>query len=236
MQAWLQVSHPRANLNQIRLLPQTLVGRSPECHLRIATPLVSRRHCRFTLQSDGVYLEDLASANGTLLDGIRLPVLTPTYVRPDAVVEIGPARFVVVYAARDLEETALSVEQSAAPEPAVPGPWLIGSHQTAEEGTLELPRAQAPVLTTELPRDSEEKPGKRGSFFEAIFGRSKPKKPSSGSPPINPTTASVPLEVPPAISPVEESPAPASLPEHNQANQRPDDSDSNLQDFLNKLG
>ncbi|OYW13100.1 MAG: hypothetical protein B7Z55_17420, partial [Planctomycetales bacterium 12-60-4] len=81
MQAWLRVSHQRANIQQVRLLPLTIVGRSPECHLKIASAQVSRRHCQLSLRTDGVYVEDLASANGTFLDGARLPSRTPTYVR-----------------------------------------------------------------------------------------------------------------------------------------------------------
>ncbi len=97
MQAWLKVFHQRANLQQVRLLPETLIGRSPECHLKIASSQVSRKHCLVSLRADGVYVEDLASANGTFLDRVRLPPNTPTYVQSGSQLEIGPAKFVVDY-------------------------------------------------------------------------------------------------------------------------------------------
>lgn len=97
MQAWLRVIHQRANLQLVRLLPLTLIGRSPECHLRIASVQVSRRHCQIALRADGVYVEDLSSSNGTYLDGTRLRAATPTYVRSGSLLELGPAKFVVEY-------------------------------------------------------------------------------------------------------------------------------------------
>jgi|GEM_PF-6044774 len=241
MQAWLQVSHPRANLSKVRLLPQTLVGRSPECHLRIATPLVSRRHCRFTLQSDGVYIEDLASANGTLLDGIRLPVLTPTYVRPEAVVDIGPARFIVIYATHDLDEGLPGQPLRDASDPAVPGPWLIGSGpQVAEEGTIELQQPEVTAFSRKPVADGTRKPAGRGSIFGAFFGRSKPRKPA-------PVPESQPI--PPVITPATVSPsrtenvASPVIDEHDSEIKPPEsepagsgNGDQALDDFLNKLG
>lgn len=97
MQAWLRVIHQRANLQLVRLLPLTLIGRSPECHLRIASVQVSRRHCQIALRADGVYVEDLSSSNGTYLDGTRLRAGTPTYVRSGSLLELGPAKFLVEY-------------------------------------------------------------------------------------------------------------------------------------------
>lgn len=97
MQAWLHVTHQRANLTRIPLLPITVVGRSVDCHLKIATTQVSRRHCQISIHVDGVYVEDLASANGTYLDGVRLTPGVPTFVHPGGRLNIGPAKFIVDY-------------------------------------------------------------------------------------------------------------------------------------------
>lgn len=237
MHAWLQVVYPRANLNKVRLLPQTLVGRSPECHLRIATAQVSRRHCRFILQNDGVYVEDLSSANGTLLDGIRLPVLTPTYVRPEAVLEIGPARFVVHYSQEDTT-TGLSFDSPKdVSGAAVPGPWLIGDSSQVDEGTVELPRPQQqPVLD---PRKGQTQPTK-ASWWHKFFG----KTPATAKE----ARSAVPAEPPPEFpAPVNDSvqvpAAPDDMGNSGSVSEKiPSDSsdapggDPSLQDFLNKLG
>lgn len=99
MLATLRICQKRANLREVRLGPVTIVGRSADCQLRIASAEVSRRHCQLLLRPDGVYLEDLGSANGTFLDGVRVPRNSPTYARPGARLDVGPARFLVEYAA-----------------------------------------------------------------------------------------------------------------------------------------
>jgi pSer/pThr/pTyr-binding forkhead associated (FHA) protein len=45
------------------------IGRSGECDLTLDSDLVSYEHCRFTTKADGLYLTDLGSSNGTLLNG-----------------------------------------------------------------------------------------------------------------------------------------------------------------------
>jgi pSer/pThr/pTyr-binding forkhead associated (FHA) protein len=55
----------------LRRLP-CVIGRSRACDLRLADPMISRRHCAFSLRDGQVWVEDLASHNGTRLDGERL--------------------------------------------------------------------------------------------------------------------------------------------------------------------
>ena len=49
-----------------------VVGRQPPADLVIAEMTLSRRHARFTLRDDVVLVEDLASTNGTFLEGERI--------------------------------------------------------------------------------------------------------------------------------------------------------------------
>ena len=57
-----------------RLLPGSIktVGRAPRADFVVDAPLVSRLHCRLTLQDDGVLVEDLDSTNGTFVNGSRV--------------------------------------------------------------------------------------------------------------------------------------------------------------------
>jgi hypothetical protein len=48
---------------------ETVVGREVGCALRFNDPSVSRRHLRFVRRLDDAFVEDLGSANGTLLNG-----------------------------------------------------------------------------------------------------------------------------------------------------------------------
>ncbi len=50
-------------------LGETLVGRDVVCALRFNDPAISRRHLRFIRRQDEVFVEDLGSSNGTLLNG-----------------------------------------------------------------------------------------------------------------------------------------------------------------------
>lgn len=54
------------------LLGPTVVGRAPECTLRLDANGLSRQHARLVLTKEGVQVEDLGSTNGTFINGKRL--------------------------------------------------------------------------------------------------------------------------------------------------------------------
>lgn len=59
--------------HNLELAPgQFVIGRSTDCQLSLDDPLVSRRHAKITIQPDGVFVEDLGSRNGVLVDGVRI--------------------------------------------------------------------------------------------------------------------------------------------------------------------
>jgi pSer/pThr/pTyr-binding forkhead associated (FHA) protein len=45
-------------------------GRGPECHVRPQSEWVSRQHCVLRVTADGVFIRDLGSRNGTLVNGV----------------------------------------------------------------------------------------------------------------------------------------------------------------------
>jgi predicted component of type VI protein secretion system len=51
---------------------ELVVGRSEGCEVTIADSSVSRLHARLVADGEGVYVEDLGSANGTFVDGSRV--------------------------------------------------------------------------------------------------------------------------------------------------------------------
>lgn len=72
---WMLESTPEATDPLVfRLLPGAIktVGRAPRADFVVDAPLVSRLHCRLTLQDDGVLVEDLESTNGTFVNGQRV--------------------------------------------------------------------------------------------------------------------------------------------------------------------
>ena len=50
----------------------TVVGRHPDCDVVIEHPAVSGRHMLFRVVNRTVYVEDLASTNGTKVNGIAV--------------------------------------------------------------------------------------------------------------------------------------------------------------------
>lgn len=62
------------------------IGRAPENDLVLSDPLVSRRHARILRRGDGLVIEDLASAHGTLVMGERVK---SRELRPGDRIEIG---------------------------------------------------------------------------------------------------------------------------------------------------
>jgi predicted component of type VI protein secretion system len=69
-----------------------LLGRAPSADLRLDDPRVSRLHARIEMRDDGVYVEDLASRNGTRVNGAN--ILGSRCLRVDDEVEIGAASII----------------------------------------------------------------------------------------------------------------------------------------------
>jgi DNA-binding winged helix-turn-helix (wHTH) protein len=66
---------------------EILIGRDPECAVRIDLPLISRRHARIRIEGNVATLEDLGSKNGTSMGGRR--VSRPTHLADGAEIVVG---------------------------------------------------------------------------------------------------------------------------------------------------
>lgn len=86
--------------------PVLLIGRHPECDIRIDSPKVSRRHCCIALAYDRIVARDLGSRNGLRVNGL---VVEEARLSVGDEIAIGP----IIYR---LEAAA------APPPPAMPAP------------------------------------------------------------------------------------------------------------------
>ncbi len=77
---------------------QFLIGRSTDCQLSVDDPLVSRRHARLLVTDEAVYVEDLGSRNGVLVDGSRID--GRYRLRDGSKVTVGAQEMVIVDAQR----------------------------------------------------------------------------------------------------------------------------------------
>ncbi len=69
-----------------------LIGRSPECHITIEDPLISRQHTKIRVVDDAATLIDLGSRNGTRLNG--RPITAPTPLSDADRIRIGAQELV----------------------------------------------------------------------------------------------------------------------------------------------
>lgn len=72
-----------------------VIGRSKGNAVRIPSADVSRKHCRLTTHDGRLWVEDLGSVNGTLLNGARIDGIE--WVRSGDNLTVGPVTFVVEY-------------------------------------------------------------------------------------------------------------------------------------------
>ena len=83
-----------------------VVGRAMDCDVHVLHPSLSRRHLAVHA-GPPVCVEDLASANGTRVSGLRAPPRTPVVLEPGVVVEAGPV-MLMVQAARSAREPPMT--------------------------------------------------------------------------------------------------------------------------------
>ncbi|WP_166826332.1 FHA domain-containing protein [Thalassoroseus pseudoceratinae] len=121
MQVRLVVSGRQANHKVVVLKPETLIGRSAECNLRVASKEISRKHCRILVTDDTVSIRDLGSANGTFINGYRLDADTDYTVAPDSELTVGGVDFLVQFTppaneASEEDHTVAESEQASRPK------------------------------------------------------------------------------------------------------------------------
>lgn len=123
--ALVAVSGPRLGARWELRGPLTTIGRDAGCEVTLPDTSVSRHHAQVVRQASGLYVQDLDSQNGTLLNG--QPVLAPTQLHPGDLLRVGEVTL--------LCELAHAGDRAAAADPApAPAP----------------PAAVPPVLTLDL--------------------------------------------------------------------------------------
>jgi pSer/pThr/pTyr-binding forkhead associated (FHA) protein len=141
MDVRLLVAHRSAETKQIRLGAETLIGRAPDCKLRISSGQVSRKHCLIKVAESSVSIRDLGSANGTRLNGEAITAETDVPLLHGNTLSIGPLNFVVQFAA----------PKSSADEDTE---WLTGLAVPAKSSSPENPaKTAAPTTDGEETKD-----------------------------------------------------------------------------------
>ena len=146
-----------------RLKGVMTIGRAPDCDIVIPDRQVSRRHARLIESPDGFLLEDLASKNGTYINGQRITL--PTLLRDGDEVQVALAQkfyFLSSEATLPLEEVP-SVLGRLRLDPAARRVWIGG-----REVTPPLSVAQFRLLQALYERPGEVVP--RDDLIRAVWG------------------------------------------------------------------
>jgi predicted component of type VI protein secretion system len=92
---------------------QFIIGRDPECNLRPASAMISKRHCAFLVKNDQVSLRDFDSTNGTVVND--QPIKGEVTLKDGDNIKVGPLSFKIV-----IEATPAPVKQPGKPTPPPP--------------------------------------------------------------------------------------------------------------------
>jgi adenylate cyclase len=114
--------------------PLVKIGRANHCEVVVNDQLVSREHCLLQLKSEGPFLEDLSSVNGTLLNGLRI---TRVLLHPGDKIRVGLSDIL-------LEEIQEKETIPVPPEPPVPPPPPKEPKEPPSEPAKEI-EAKKPV-------------------------------------------------------------------------------------------
>jgi pSer/pThr/pTyr-binding forkhead associated (FHA) protein len=125
--------------------PVVLIGRHPECDVRIDLPQVSRRHCCIALAYDRLLIRDLGSRNGVRVNG-RL--IEECSLRQGDEVAIGQIIF------RLEDYAAPPAKAFGAPAAAAPVPDTSSPPEEAELPVMPLDTDSELIPLDDLPADA----------------------------------------------------------------------------------
>ena len=121
-----------------------LIGRDPNCNLRPASQSVSKQHCAILIRDGEVYVQDLSSTNGTIVNDI--PVQEEQLLKDGDQLKIGPLNFLV------------EILPSPTPADGTPLPNKLRSLDSKEGEKIRAATGQSATPTTELPPSREKIP------------------------------------------------------------------------------
>ena len=75
-------------------VPQFVIGRDPECNLRPASAMISKRHCAIVVKGGEVFVQDFGSTNGTFINDEQIK--GEVAVKDGDSLKLGPLSFQLV--------------------------------------------------------------------------------------------------------------------------------------------
>ncbi len=85
----IRINSPEGTKSQVLNLDKFTLGRSADATLSLTSPGISRVHLEVTVKGDEIWLQDLGSANGTLISGKKIPSKTQVQYSSGDPVQLG---------------------------------------------------------------------------------------------------------------------------------------------------
>jgi pSer/pThr/pTyr-binding forkhead associated (FHA) protein len=140
MKARIRIVNGRLAGQTVEIGTRLLVGREADCDLRPAGEFVSRHHCALALDGFTVRILDLASKNGTFINGHRLIADEPILLHDSDLVSVGETAFIIELSPHPDEAKNQRTPSSAE----LKGTGLFDSRTVKEGDTASLPPADKP--------------------------------------------------------------------------------------------
>ncbi len=128
---------------------QFIIGRDPQCNLRPASAMISKRHCAVLVKSGQVFVRDFDSTNGTFVN--EQPIKGEVALKNGDVLKVGPLSFKAV------------IEGVPAPVKPTPPPKPKSAASTDDDAAAALLALDDGELVSEAPRGPAEEGDEGGS-------------------------------------------------------------------------
>ncbi len=95
MQVKLKVIGGKNDAREIKIsVPEFVIGRGEEAHLKPSSDLISRMHCSLKIENGAVTVADMGSRNGTFINGVKLG--EPHTARSGDTLRVGRLQFEIL--------------------------------------------------------------------------------------------------------------------------------------------
>lgn len=129
---------------------QFIIGRDPECNLRPASAMISKRHCAVIVRNGQVFLRDFDSTNGTFVNEQQLK--GETALKDGDILKVGPLSFKVLIEGQPAAKPVAPAPK-ATPEPVLAD---ISDDDAAAAAYLSLGGEEDNHSSSELSETSED--------------------------------------------------------------------------------
>jgi pSer/pThr/pTyr-binding forkhead associated (FHA) protein len=125
-------------------LAQFVIGRDPQCNLRPASALISKRHCALLIKGETAFIRDFESTNGTVLNDV--PVKGEAELKNGDILKIGPLEFRVTLEASPAPlGSSTPTPSPASPQKRTPPPPTKNEVSQDDIGDMMLDLDDAPA-------------------------------------------------------------------------------------------